>query len=94
MYNVVQIVEDLKLGGLERVIENIAMYSDTEKYRVSVLCLSRGGQIAERLISTRRDVEIFGITNYHSPLSIARVIKWLRKKKIDIVHTHGYPPGS
>ncbi len=93
MLNVVQIVEDLKLGGLERVIENIALYSDAKKYRVTVLCLSRGGQIAEKLISTGREVEILGITNYHNPLSIARVAKWLRKKKIDIVHTHGYPAG-
>lgn len=93
MNNVVQIVEDLKLGGLERVIENIAMHSDSEKFRMSVLCLSRGGEIAEELIAAGMDVEVLGITGYHNPLSVVRVVKWLRKKKINIVHTHGYPAG-
>lgn len=93
MINIVQVVEDLRLGGLERVIENIVMHFDTEKYRVSVLCLSRGGEIAERLISIGRDVEILGINNYHHPLNLAKVVKWLRQKNIDIVHTHGYPAG-
>ncbi len=93
MNNVVQIVEDLKLGGLERVIESIAMHSDTDKFRMSVLCLSSGGEIAEKLIAAGVDVEVMGINGYHNPLSVVRVVKWLRKKKIDIVHTHGYPAG-
>jgi glycosyltransferase involved in cell wall biosynthesis len=93
MINVVQIVEDLKPGGLERVIENIAMHSDTDKFRISVLCLSRGGEIAEKLISAGRDVEVLGINSFHNPLSFTRAVKWLKKKKVDIVHTHGYPAG-
>jgi glycosyltransferase involved in cell wall biosynthesis len=93
MINIVLIVEDLKLGGMERVIENIALHSDTEKFAMSVLCLSRGGDIADKLLSAGRDIEILGIHSYHNPLNIARLVKWLRKKKVDIVHTHGYPAG-
>lgn len=93
MINVAQVVEDLKIGGLEKVIENIAMHLNPEKFRVSVLCLSRGGEIAEKLIANGKDVEILGIKNYHSPLSLIKVARWLRQKRIDIVHTHGYPAG-
>jgi len=93
MVNIVLIVEDLKLGGMERVIENISLHSDTEKFVMSVLCLSRGGDIAEKLISAGRDIEILGIQGYHNPLNVARLVKWLRKKQVDIVHTHGYPAG-
>jgi glycosyltransferase involved in cell wall biosynthesis len=93
MINVVQIVEDLKLGGLERVIENIAMHLDPERFKTYVLCLSRGGEIAERLITNGKDVEILSINNYHNPLNFTKVVNWLNQKKIDIVHTHGYPAG-
>ncbi len=93
MINVVQVVEDLKLGGLERVIENIAMSLDSDKFKTYVLCLSRGGVIAERLITNGKDVEILSINNYHNPLNITKVVTWLQQKKIDIVHTHGYPAG-
>lgn len=93
MINIVQVVEDLKLGGLERVIENIAMHLAPERFKTHVLCLSRGGEIAERLIANGRDVEILGISNYHNPLNITKVANWFKQKKIDIVHTHGYPAG-
>src|SRR5271157_4038716 len=93
MIRVVQVVEDLKIGGQEKVIENIAMNLDPQKFKVSVLCLSRGGQIADRLAASGQDVEILGIKNYHNPLSFIKVAKWFKEKRIDIVHTHGYPAG-
>lgn len=93
MINVAHVVEDLKIGGLERVIENISMHLNTEKFRVFALCLSRGGKIAERLTANGKDVEILGIKNYHNPLSIIKVVKWFGKNRIDIVHTHGYAAG-
>jgi glycosyltransferase involved in cell wall biosynthesis len=91
--NIAQVVEDLKIGGLERVIENITMHLDPEKFRVFVLCLSKGGEIAERLITNRKYVEILGIKNYHSPLSLLKVTRWFREKGIKIAHTHAYPAG-
>ncbi|MEK7847097.1 MAG: glycosyltransferase [Nitrospinota bacterium] len=93
MINVVQVVEDLKLGGLERVIENITMHLDPQRFHASVLCLSRGGEIAERLAANGKDVEILGIENYHSLFSIMKVARWLKSKDINIIHTHGYPAG-
>lgn len=93
MINVAQVTEDLKIGGLERVIENITMHLDPIKFKVYVLCLTKGGEIAEKLIANGKDVEILGTKNYHSPLSLIKVARWLRQKRIDIVHTHGYPAG-
>ena len=57
------------------------------------MCLSGGGETAERLISRGADVGILGIRDYHSPLSVVKVISWLRRRKIAIAHTHGYPAG-
>jgi len=93
MKKVVHIVEDLKIGGIERVIENIVTSFDPQRFKVYVLCLTRGGAIAERLIANHQNVEIMNIENYHSPLALVKVVKWLRRRKIDIVHTHGYPAG-
>lgn len=93
MLNVIQVVEDLKIGGLERVIESLVLHADPEKFKMSVLCLSRGGVIADSLLSAGKEIDILGIENYHSPLSASRVVQWLKRKKADIVHTHGYPAG-
>ena len=83
-------MEDLKTGGLERVIANIAEGLDREKFEASVWCISRGGEIAEELKEKGINVNILGILTYHNPLSIIKLARLLRKEKPNIVHTHGY----
>jgi glycosyltransferase involved in cell wall biosynthesis len=90
---VAQVVEDLKIGGLERVIENIALYLNPQLFKVYVLCLSKGGAIADRLIEKNKNVEILHISNYHNFLGLLKTVRWLKRKEIDIVHTHAYPAG-
>jgi glycosyltransferase involved in cell wall biosynthesis len=58
-----------------------------------VLCLSGGGAIADKLVAHKKDVEILNIQSYHNPFSVLKVVIWLKRKKIDIIHTHGYPAG-
>lgn len=93
MIKVAHVVEDLKIGGIERIIENIVMSLDSQRFEIDVLCLSRGGAIADKLVAHKKNVEILNITNYHNPLSVVRVAQWLKRKNIDIVHTHAYPAG-
>ena len=93
MIKVAHVVEDLKIGGIEKIIEHIVMSLDPRRYETYVLCLSTGGAIAERLIAIKKNVEILFIKNYHNPLSFLKVVTWLKRKKINIVHTHGYPAG-
>ncbi len=93
MIRVVQVVEDLEIGGQEKVIENITMHLNPVIFKVSVLCLSRGGKIANELAANGQDVEILGIKNYHNPLSFIKVAKWFKENRTDIVHTHAYPAG-
>lgn len=50
---VLHIVEDLNIGGLERVIESIVVGLNKNKYNVQVWCLTKGGAIAEGLIDKR-----------------------------------------
>jgi glycosyltransferase involved in cell wall biosynthesis len=93
MIKVAHVVEDLKMGGIERIIENIVMSLDSQRFEIDVLCLSGGGAIADKLVANKKNVEILNFTNYHNPLSVVKVATWLKRKKIDIVHTHAYPAG-
>ncbi|MFV1952015.1 MAG: glycosyltransferase family 4 protein [Nitrospinota bacterium] len=90
---VLHIVEDMEIGGLERVIEGIVLNLDRTRFDAGVLCLTKGGAIAGNIIAKGGDAEIIGIRNYHSPVSIKKVVERLKKKKTSIVHTHGYPAG-
>jgi glycosyltransferase involved in cell wall biosynthesis len=90
---VIHAVEDLKIGGMERVIASIVTGLDPVKYEAHVLCLTRGGTVADELLRQGVSVTILRIDNYHSPGQFLALCRWLRKKNYHILHTHGYFAG-
>lgn len=87
---VLHLVEDLNIGGLEKVVASIATGLNKNKYDIQVWCLTKGGKIADELISKNISIKILGLNNYHNPLQIIILAKYLKKSKIDIIHSHGY----
>jgi glycosyltransferase involved in cell wall biosynthesis len=89
--NVAHIVEDLKTGGLERVIADIVSGLDTRVFVPRVWCLSRGGQIFDELKKKGIPVEILGMRSSRDPRFFLRLKAKLREENIHILHAHGYP---
>lgn len=88
--NVLHLVEDLKIGGLENVIASIVTGLDRDRYDAEVWCLVRGGQIADELIDMGVSVKILGMRSYYNPLRIIALSRLMREKGVEILHTHGY----
>ncbi len=86
---VMQITNNLGIGGLERVVVNLCRHLDRERFDVSACCLNFRGPFAEEL---ERD----GITVYLTPHKTDRTdytVFWnlkgiLKETRPDIVHTH------
>jgi len=93
MIRVAHLVEDLDLGGIERFIQYVALFLDPAEFEVHVLCLSRGGVIAEELIEQGRAVRILGLRDYRSPGAVRFLASRLKALAPDLVHTHGYGAG-
>lgn len=91
---VLHVVEDLNIGGLERVVQCIALGLDRERYDVSVWCLVRGGAIADELKRAGIAVEVLGLRSYHNPLNVLSLARRMRKGRFHVVHTHGYYAGT
>jgi len=68
---ILHIVEDLNVGGLEKVLASIVLSLDKSKYDVQVWCLARGGDIAQELIEKEISVRILKMESYYNPLNIA-----------------------
>ncbi len=88
--NILHVVEDLRIGGLERVIESIVVGLDREKYRVEVWCLARGGEIAESLKRRGIPVRVLGLMSYYNPFRVLALARRMKVEQFDLVHTHGY----
>ncbi|MBN2570313.1 MAG: glycosyltransferase [Deltaproteobacteria bacterium] len=91
---VVHIVENLDVGGLEKIIASIVKNLDREKYETEVWCLSKGGVIAQEIENAGSKMKIVGMSSYYNPVNILRLSVMLRKTQTDIMHTHGYFAGT
>jgi glycosyltransferase involved in cell wall biosynthesis len=89
-HRVIQVVEDLPVGGLETTIKHITNYIDPLKFEVRVCCLEEGGTIADEIKDRGHIVDILGLNNYYNPMQILALTRYFKIHRPDIVHTHGY----
>lgn len=87
---VVQLVEDMKVGGMERVIATIATQIDQERFDLQVWCVARGGDVADELRRQGVKVKVLNIHSYHGIRPIRRLAGLLRRHQVAVIHTHGY----
>jgi glycosyltransferase involved in cell wall biosynthesis len=92
--NVIHLVEELTIGGLEKILTSIVLNLDKKKYNVSVWCLREGGFFANKLVKEGIDVKILNILTSRNPLSIYKLYNLLKIHKFDIIHTHAYSAGT
>jgi L-malate glycosyltransferase len=91
---ILHIVEDLKVGGLEKILASIVLALDKTKYDVQVWCLARGGDIAQELIEKGISVRILKMESYYNPLNIVRLGLAMNRERFQLIHTHGYFAGT
>lgn len=92
--NVVHLVEELTIGGLEKILTAIVLNLNKKKYNVSVWCLREGGFFADKLVKEGIDVKVLHISTSRNPLSIYKLYRLLKSHKFDIIHTHAYSAGT
>jgi len=92
--NVVHLVEELTIGGLEKTLTAVVLNLNKKKYNVSVWCLREGGFFADKLVKEGIDVKILHISTSRNPLSIYKLYRLLKSHKFDIIHTHAYSAGT
>lgn len=87
---VVHLVEDMRVGGLERNLALIVEHLDRTLFDVSVWCLEEGGAIADELADKGVDLQILDLCTYHRPGNILKLARLLKSHRVDILHTHEY----
>ena len=87
------ITHDMKIGGLQRVVADIATHLDRNRFDPSVCALRDGGPIAEELQKNR--IRFFNISQKNGGvdyLCFLKLRRLFREEKPDIVHTHNTQP--
>ena len=63
---VAHVVQNLAIGGLERVVVNLASHAHRDRYRPFIVCLGPGGPLVEQARGRRRRVRAGQETRLHT----------------------------
>lgn len=93
---VVHVLASLRRGGAEQVATDLLAHLDRDRFTPSALLLypAEGGPLEARL--AREGIPVTSIGKRRAgfdPRVPARLLKELRRRRPDVVHTHGYPLG-
>ena len=86
--HIVQLVEDLELGGLERLAVDLALAQQKSGHQVSVYCLYGAGPLAEPLKAAGIPVVPFQKARGFSFAAVLAMAKCLRRVRAQVIHGH------
>ena len=87
------VIEDLGVGGLERVVVTICRTIDRDRFEPSVLVLRGSGVLATELAQLGVEViDIGGSPGKGDYFAFRKVAREARKRRIDLFHTHNTLP--
>lgn len=91
--NILYVIENVSFGGGERAFAQIINGLDKEGYEVSVACLPRSSGTSSELfveeIQDSAQIIPFDLQNQLNLWNIFKLIKIIKEKKIDLVHSQG-----
>jgi len=85
---IAQVVNSLEVGGLERLAVDLAVAQKTGGHEPHIFCVARRGALADEAEREGIPVTVLGKETGFSPRIVWRLSHELRKRKIDLVHTH------
>lgn len=85
---VAHILQDLSVGGAERLAVEFARHTNRDKFSLSFVALGEDGSIGERIRAEGWPVKRMGPSQGLSASLFLRLGRLLRRQNINVIHTH------
>lgn len=85
---IIQIVESLEMGGLERLAVNLAVEQKRRGDEPQIYCVCRRGRLADEAEAAGVPVRCFNKPPGLKPLALLKIARALISNHPDVVHTH------
>jgi glycosyltransferase involved in cell wall biosynthesis len=90
--DVLHLIGTLSPGGAERNLYYLAPYMAASRFRYGICCLVKRGDFAGEIEEAGVPVWEIGFRKRHTFLSIWRLARLLRRKRVKVLHTHLFLP--
>ncbi|MCD6328003.1 glycosyltransferase [bacterium] len=87
---VLRIITQLSRGGVEAKLAALLPLLKKRGLDVAVCCVKEAGSLAERFEEASIPVHVFPVRSRLHPIDLLRLARFIRKTRIDVVHTHMY----
>jgi glycosyltransferase involved in cell wall biosynthesis len=86
------VVENLEIGGLEKVVLSLALGLDRKRFRPLIVCLGYGGELLPEVERAGVPVEVLGKRPGLSLWLPIRLAWLFKRRNLEIVHCHNLGP--
>jgi glycosyltransferase involved in cell wall biosynthesis len=97
--HVCMVVNNLDVGGLEKVVLSLLAHLDQRAFELSIVCLKGPGKLfgelelpdAARLVLRHDRVVDFGVMRM-DPWALWALRRWIVERRVDVLHVHNFGP--
>lgn len=88
--HIVHVITSLAVGGAERVLLDMATHADTERLRISILCMTEDVSLLHQYALPADSVVCLNFKRGFASAvrSTLSALAWVRQEKPDLVHAH------
>src|SRR3990172_4122499 len=90
-FNVMRVISDLPIGGVEKKIEALLPRLKHD-FNIEVTCIREKGVLASKLEENGIPVHLVYFKSRLHPLSLLKMARFLKERNVHILHTHMYRP--
>ena len=94
VFNILHVMTSLQVGGAENMLYKIVTSYNPDKFKVSICCISEGGEIADKLRENGYDITILTRMKGHGfdLRAVVGLYNLIKSRNIHILRTHQYHP--
>jgi glycosyltransferase involved in cell wall biosynthesis len=85
---ITELVNNLEIGGAERMVSNLALGLQSRGHALNVICLRSAGPLAQSLRESGIEVCALEKGEGFSFKAVRTVAEYLRSSRTDVIHTH------
>jgi len=90
--NILFIIRNLEYGGAQKLLINVVKNINRKKFNVQVMCTFTLGPLTKELDDLKVKVSLLNSDRFYNPITIIKMVSFLIKNNIQVIHSHQYFP--